>query len=364
MNQLARYIIGAVATAVVVFLIWYFSNIVGYILVSAVLAVMGHPLMTILNRVQIGKFSMPKWLQALITLLVILGASVLFFALFIPLITSKLSLLSQVDFSEITMIFQEPLDKFQKFLQQYFSLETSGMEINAMVEKQLSSMVDVGRINNFFSSIVTIVIDAGIALFSIIFITFFFLKEDNLFTSMVLGAFPAKYEGNIERALKSITYLLSRYFVGIVAESIIMMLIISLGLLCFGFSISEAFFVGLIVGVLNVIPYAGPFMGTIISLCLGIISPIAGMGIGGTLCVIAGAVAVSTAIDNFILQPVIYSSRVKAHPLEIFIVILMSGYVAGIVGMLLAIPSYTVIRVFAKEFFSQFSLVRRLTDKI
>ena len=53
-----------------------------------------------------------------------------------------------------------------------------------------------------------------------------------------------------------------------------------------------------------------------------------------------------------------------AHPLEIFLVILIAGSLAGILGMLLAIPSYTVLRVFAKEFFSQFRLVRKLTEKI
>ena len=64
------------------------------------------------------------------------------------------------------------------------------------------------------------------------------------------------------------------------------------------------------------------------------------------------------------LQPTLYSERVKAHPLEIFLVILIAGSLAGIVGMLLAIPSYTVLRVFAKEFFSQYRLVRQLPEKI
>ena len=69
-------------------------------------------------------------------------------------------------------------------------------------------------------------------------------------------------------------------------------------------------------------------------------------------------------LDDFVLQPTLYSERVKAHPLEIFLVILIAGSLAGILGMLLAIPSYTVLRVFAKEFFSQFRLVRKLTEKI
>ena len=65
------------------------------------------------------------------------------------------------------------------------------------------------------------------------------------------------------------------------------------------------------------------------------------------------------------IQPSLYSNRVRAHPLEIFIVILIAGTLGGIVGMLLAIPSlHGALRVFAKEFFSQYRLVRQLTEKI
>ena len=88
------------------------------------------------------------------------------------------------------------------------------------------------------------------------------------------------------------------------------------------------------------------------------------MGTGERLSVIAGSLLIIKGFDDFVLQPTLYSERVKAHPLEIFIVILIAGSLAGIVGMLLAIPSYTVLRVFAKEFFSQFRLVQKLTEKI
>ncbi|MEK6617008.1 MAG: AI-2E family transporter, partial [Bacteroidota bacterium] len=58
--------------------------------------------------------------------------------------------------------------------------------------------------------------------------------------------------------------------------------------------------------------------------------------------------------DAFLLQPLIYSSSVKAHPLEIFLVILVGATIGGIGGMILAVPSYTILRVFAKEFFTSF----------
>ena len=109
---------------------------------------------------------------------------------------------------------------------------------------------------------------------------------------------------------------------------------------------------------------AGPLIGGVMSVFMGVVTPIEGMTTGHTMFVIAGSLLIIKGFDDFVLQPTLYSERVKAHPLEIFIVILIAGSLAGIVGMLLAIPSYTVLRVFAKEFFSQFRLVQKLTEKI
>ena len=117
-------------------------------------------------------------------------------------------------------------------------------------------------------------------------------------------------------------------------------------------------------GVLNVIPYVGPMIGFAIGLFVGLVSPIEGMTIVQTLLCTGGTILTAQGLDNFVLQPVLYSNRVKAHPLEIFIVILIAGNLAGVVGMLLAIPSYTVIRVFAKEFFNNFRLVQALTENL
>ena len=228
----------------------------------------------------------------------------------------------------------------------------------------LKDLIDYDTINNAFSSIVSIAISTLITIFSISFITFFFLKEDGLFYAMVKAMFPERLQENVTRALDSITYLLSRYFTGILTESIILMIVISTAMILFGMKTDNALLIGLIMGVMNVVPYAGPLIGGIFSVIVGIITPIEGMSVGHTALVIAGSLLVLKGLDDFVLQPTLYSERVKAHPLEIFLVILIAGSLAGILGMLLAIPSYTVIRVFAKEFFSQFRLVRKLTEKI
>lgn len=158
--------------------------------------------------------------------------------------------------------------------------------------------------------------------------------------------------------------MLGRYFTGILAESLLLMFAVSLAMMAFGMAAADAFFIGLVMGVMNVVPYAGPLIGGVISVFVGIVTPIAETSVGHTAFVIAATLLVIKGMDDFVLQPTLYSERVKAHPLEVFLVILVAGSLAGILGMLLAIPSYTVLRVFAKEFFSQFALVRKLTENI
>lgn len=359
-----KFIVGAAVAAAILFLVWYFSSIVVYILVSAVLAVMGRPLVKLLCGFRIRGWQVPRWLGALVTLVVIWVVAATLFSLFIPLVFNKVYQLSTVDFTSVLASVQEPLARAQHYLQNLFAQPESTFSLSEALDSTLRQIIDFDSLNAVFSSIVNVVISSVIAIFSISFITFFFLKDDGLFYSMVTAMFPERYHDNITRALDSVTYLLSRYFTGILTESLLLMIAVMLVMIAFGMPTSDAAFIGLTMGVMNVVPYAGPLIGGIVSVFVGIISPIEGMTVGHTVFVIAGSLLILKGMDDFVLQPTLYSERVKAHPLEVFLVILIAGSLAGILGMLLAIPSYTVLRVFAKEFFSQFSLVRKLTEKI
>ena len=74
-----------------------------------------------------------------------------------------------------------------------------------------------------------------------------------------------------------------------------------------------------------------------------------------------GVFAFMQLIDNILLQPNIFSKSVKAHPLEIFIVVMMGAKIGGIAGMVLAIPFYTAFRVIGKVFLSEFKVIQKLT---
>ncbi|MCQ2136819.1 MAG: AI-2E family transporter, partial [Bacteroidales bacterium] len=122
-------------------------------------------------------------------------------------------------------------------------------------------------------------------------------------------------------------------------------------------------------GVLNIVPYVGPLIGGVIGVCLSLLIKYVcassfGLAVGfpAFLAVLLGVFIFTQLIDNYVFQPLIYSSSIKAHPLEIFIVLLLAASMGGIIGMLVAIPAYTVIRVFAVKFFGETKVLRKLTQ--
>lgn len=363
-QTLVRLVIGAAAVAAILFLVWYFSAIVIYILVSAVLAIMFRPLVRRLANIRIRGCRTPRSLAAIVTLAIIWVVFLTLCSLFVPLVSYKIHQLAGLDFGAVVGSVSEPLSRAQEYIRALFAIPDADFSLSDAIVSTLRSLVDYDTINTAFSSVVNLIFSSVIAFFSISFITFFFLKDDGLFYEMVTSVFPSRYQQNVTRALDSVSVLLTRYFTGVMTESVLLLVAVSLVMVAFGMRVQDAFFIGLVMGVMNVVPYAGPLIGGLIAVFLGITTPIEGMTVGHTVGVIAGSLLILKGMDDFVLQPTLYSERVKAHPLEVFIVILIAGSLAGIVGMLLAIPSYTVLRVFAKEFFSQFSLVQKLTQQI
>ena len=214
MSKLQRYIVAAVITAVVVFLVWYFSNVVTYILIAAVLAIIGKPLTDLLTGLHLGrsKIRIPKAVAALLTLIVIWLVVVGLFWLFVPILFQKLNQFSSLNISQIVASFQGPLVSLEHMIEKVFSIPDNEFSLADAIAGQIRPLLNINLINNLLSSIVGTIGSLLIAIFSISFITFFFLKESTLFYDMVIIMFPKKYEQNISRALDSVTNLLIRYF--------------------------------------------------------------------------------------------------------------------------------------------------------
>ncbi len=364
MNSISKYIIWGIVAAIVVFLLWYFSAIVSYILISAVLAIVGKPLVEYITRVRLGNRRVPRWMAALVTLVGMWAVAVLFLWFFIPLVVSELNDLMSMDLTAIVRSFEKPLESIQRFGEQYLATRDDSFSLAEQIRGHIARFLGLDELNDALSSTVTMIGSTIVAIFSITFITFFFLKQENLFQNMLVSLFPKRHEGRVVHALHSVTRLLIRYFTGILAESTIIMLLLSIILMALGFEVGTSFFMGAVMGVLNVVPYIGPIIGAAICLAVGMTTAIGDASLWNVALLVGLPILLVKGVDDFVLQPVVYSNRVKAHPLEIFLVILIAGSVAGMLGMLLAIPCYTVIRVFAKEFFSEFPLVQKLTENM
>lgn len=359
-EKIIKGIVTLAIIAVVLCAIGYLWKVVLYIIVAAILAIIGRHMVMRLLGVTIFKWQMSRTLAAAITLVtmwIIVGGLC---ALFIPLIFGKVNELASIEWEGVTAMVENSLYNVETMLERTFAIEVN--DIGLTFKRFVLSFIDVDYAKTF-TNIASLISSAGIAFFSISFITFYFLKEEGLFFQIVTLFFPDRYRQNVHNVLRSITALLSRYFGGLMVESLSLMVIISLAMLLFGMSGGDALIIGLIVGVMNVIPYAGPVIGCFVAMCVGALAPIDG-DVVHTAIVIVSTIVCVKIIDDFIIQPTLYSDRVQAHPLEVFLVILIAGSIGGIWGMFLAIPLYTVLRVFAREFFSEYSLVRKLTSQM
>ncbi len=324
MNQLVRYIIIGFVVALVAFLVWYFSSIVAYILISAVLSLMGKPIVDFISSIRIRNWSPPRFLGATIALITIWILFIAFFRVMIPLVIAQFNELGAIDVQSLVASFAEPINSIQQFIQNYLPASAQGFVLQDFLITKISGIFTVSMITK-------------------------------------------KYEMQITRALVSINKLLRRYFVGIVIESTAIMVLDTIGLTIIGVRFQTAVVVGLIAGIMNVVPYVGPLTGTVLGTLIVLATQLH-LGFTANMLtftiLVVSVFLITQLIDNVVFQPLIYGNSVKAHPLEIFIVLLVAGSIAGILGMLLAIPSYTVIRVFAKEFFNNFRVVQKLTEKI
>lgn len=369
-DKLARYIIWTAVAAIIIALCWYFRSVLIYIILAAVVSLLGRPIMKLLRKCRIKGKSAPDWLLAIITLVLILGILLGIVTQVIPVVSSIISSVSSnlqsasFNASEISRLF----DKLNIWLIDRVPSLGRDFKVQEATVNWIKEAFDLTSITSVVGSVASALGSFGIGLFSVMFIGFFFIKDETLFRRIVGSVVPDKLEGEAISAVGDIEHLLTRYFVGLLTEVLGVAILDFLGLwLVAKLGFYPAIGIAFMAGLLNVIPYVGPWIGGAIGVILGMVlkySNAAALGVYPNfwvlLITLVAIFAVTQLIDNFFFQPFIYSTSIKSTPLEIFIVLLMAGHVGGIVGMLVAIPAYTVIRVIAARFFGDFKPIKRL----
>lgn len=368
-NRLADYIIKIAGLAAMIAICCIFSNVLVYILSAVVVSLIGHPIVRIFRKIHIKKLHIPDWISALLTILIIVAMLALIIAVMIPMVMNIINEASVA--SDSTVSGTSWIEGVNQWLIGIFPGLGPDFNLITSLLKVLSDALSFSGVTGFVGSVAGVVVDIVVGVFTVSFISFFFLKDETLFGRIICALVPNKIEQMVSKTLDEIRQLLSRYFVGLLLEMLGVALINFLGIwLIARLDVSYALGIAVIAGILNIIPYIGPLIGEVIGALLGMIlkAGISGIGLDVNvwlfgLIILAIMLAVQL-IDNFVFQPLIYSTSIKAHPLEIFIVFLMAGHVGGITGMLVAIPSYTVIRVIAVRFFYRFKIIQRLVPDL
>lgn len=367
-DKLAKYILLAAGIAIVGTLCWYFRSVLVYILIAVVVSLIAKPVMGLLQKMQIKGRKAPDWFLAVISLTIVLGAVMAVIVGIIPIVGNILKDISLVNIENAARSISVPLADLNTFLRQSFPNLGEGFRLEVAVLQEVQKLVNVSMFSTMLGSAASFVTSLGVGLFSVVFIGFFFIKDDGLFTNIICALVPDKHEKTTEKAIADIGHLLSRYFIGVMIEIMGVALINFLGLwLIARLGFNAAIGIAFLTGILNIIPYVGPLLGGALGTLLGLIikySSIVPIGLDVNFWLFTGILIAifcfTQLIDNFLYQPVIYSTSIKSKPLEIFIVLLIVGHIGGPVGMIVAIPCYTVVRVIAFRFFRHIKAIRRL----
>ncbi len=343
--------------------VYYFTSIVVYMVIAAVVSLLVNPLKQLFLKISIKGKSPGNNLASVVALLSFLIVSGGIITLLIPAIASQTSDLANLDYNAIGQSINDSFVKTEATLIEYGIID-SNETLASILQTYIHSFVAGIQIDKIASGAISTVGSLFMGFFSVVFISFFFIRDESMFQNIILLFIPEQKKKNVQHILIKIKKMLSRYFLGLMTEMGVMMILESIGGFIIG--LENALLIGFLGGMLNIIPYIGPLIGGFLAAVLVTISNIS-LGIDATIPLVLGIVtvfAIANLIDNFLLQPIIYSNSVLAHPLEIFIVIIVGGSLYGPLGMILAIPVYTILRVVAKEFFSELDFVRKVTKSI
>ena len=324
-----------------------FKSVLTYIALSAVFALIARPVFIKLNKIKIKSFSISSGVSALLSIIIFYIAIFLFLAAFIPSVAKETQVITKINPQELISSLEVPIKKLEKIISSYSEEKVS---IQHYLKDKLTSVINISAISKWVNVFTTLTGDLFISFFAISFITFFFIRDAKLINEGIYSIIPPTLRNDTNDVIIQVKTKLTRYFVGICIEVALVFIVNAIGL--WAINVESFLVIALFAGIINVIPYVGPLFGIIFG-CLIVLTTNYQIPFTTELLPLIGytslIMVLTQLLDNIILQPIIYSNSVNAHPLEIFLVILIAGNSYGIIGMMVAIPTYSVIRVIIKE---------------
>lgn len=343
-----------VAIAIVLYFLYKIQSVIVYILIAGVISLVGRPIVLFLRK----RLKFNNTIAVIVTMILLISIFTGIIGLLIPLLVEQGQNLSLLD-----------IDQLKSNIESLYTEITTYLEINnidaeqTIKDSKILSNMDYSIIPNFLNSIVSGLGTFSIGLMSVLFIAFFFLKDSNLFQQGILTFVPNDKELKTKNSIEKISDLLSRYFVGLFFQIFILFIIYTIGLLIIG--VENAVVIAFLCALINLVPYLGPLIGGTIMMLLVMTSNLGESFSNVVLPKLSYTfiiIIIAQLVDNFFSQPYIFSKSVKSHPLEIFLIIIISGLLFGVIGMIVAVPFYTAMKVILKEFLSDNKMVKKLTQ--
>ena len=359
-NTISRGILQAVGiitgTLLVLYFLYKIQAVIIYIAVAAVISLIGLPIVRFLRN----RLKFKNTIAVITTMLLMIGFLFGLIRMFIPLIVEQGQNLALLDID----LLQRNIESLYQQVINYFEINNIDLQ-ESIKESALLSKIDFAFIPDFLNTLVSGFGSFSVGLFSVLFISFFLLKDSQLLESGIMTLVPDDKELGSKRSFEKIKNLLSRYFVGLFFQILILFVIYTITLLIFG--VQNAVVIAFLCALLNLIPYVGPMVSGALMIILTMSSNLgqsfSDVILPTTIYVMIGFI-IGQLVDNFFSQPFIFSQSVKSHPLEIFLIIIIAGVLFGAVGMIVAVPTYTAIKVILKEFLSENKIVKQLTKDL
>ncbi len=314
-----------------------FFDLLVMLTISLLIALIFNPAVSWLER-----FSMPRLLAVISVFLI--TTVVIFFSLsvIIPKIIYQMNAIS-------SSLDKENITTFMKGIEQQLNTYLPFIDSKNLITKinEVASSFLLGSINNL-SDILTSIFSVLAISIIVPFMTFFLLKDKEKIIKGLINLMPNKYFEMSYWIIKKIGTQLGRYVRGWILDATFVGFSIAIGLTILG--IKNSIFIGLIAGVGHLIPYFGPVIGGIPAITISLLQ----FGDFSRFPSIAILFLIIYSFDNGYVQPKLFSMATDFHPLLIIILILLGGQLLGVLGMLIAVPTATVIKTASKEIYLAF----------
>jgi predicted PurR-regulated permease PerM len=205
--------------------------------------------------------------------------------------------------------------------------------INDQSDKVLANAVNI--ISGAANSITSILIYVGLVPIYI----YLFLSYKSLLVRFVFIWFEKSEHKKVEEVMKETEHIIKGYLIGLMIQ--ISYIVILLGGLLLLFGIKHALLIGVIFAILNLIPYIGALIGNIIGVLLTLTNSEELLPV----FIVLGVIAAVQFLDNNILMPRIVGSKVRINALAAIMGVFVSGTLAGVTGMFLALPMIAILKV-------------------